>query len=459
MRIIQPEAVFAAAVSAEPPLWQAAYTPPALLVSFDADAVGLTGAAERSAGGAVACPMQSSDRQMLRCLHAFTSHHLKSIQAADARYHPPAVFDVLASSTAVTTTEINGGDEKSSDASSSVAAGHGASDSISDGSISDGGGASDFDLAGGWLIPRLSSGQPSARGSRGRLTCPSALPRKGDRRAPRDKGMPSRLPGVAKELTNGVHDGGQALGSTGKSDADSDLARTESAACASGSTWAGMSRSVLTKQVLAISSRLGLSEGMSVLDAGATCGHALTILQERHGNKLRAMGVDGSRESMRYARRTSQGTFCVGDVRRLVGVADDTFDVAYTMGTLSELSQERDVCSVARELGRVLRPGGRAMIVSVPKPLCAETRDVEWGCPRCYWKLPSIDKGFWAKCLQLQAGGGSAGAGGAYRVEIIANTLLFPTKPATYCHREHYSVPRLPPAACRQSALATRLLC
>ena len=97
MRIIELEAVFAPAASAEPLAWHLPYVPPALLVSFDAG-----GPAERApaaAGGgtpgaSLACPLQSSDRQMLRCLHAFSSHHLKAIQAADARFRPPAMFDV-----------------------------------------------------------------------------------------------------------------------------------------------------------------------------------------------------------------------------------------------------------------------------------------------------------------------------------------------------------------------------
>ena len=56
--------------------------------------------ASSTSGEAVACPARGSDRQMLACLHAFASHHLKALQAADARYRLPAVYDVLDEPTA-----------------------------------------------------------------------------------------------------------------------------------------------------------------------------------------------------------------------------------------------------------------------------------------------------------------------------------------------------------------------
>jgi hypothetical protein len=83
----------------------------------------------------------------------------------------------------------------------------------------------------------------------------------------------------------------------------------------------------------------------------------------------------------------------------------------------------------------VLKPGARALVVSIPKPTCATTQDRDWDCPRCYWRIAGIDKSFWANCL---ARGGQGE--GAYRLEFLSNTELFPGKPAAYCHREHYSL-------------------
>ena len=59
---------------------------------------------------------------------------------------------------------------------------------------------------------------------------------------------------------------------------------------------------------------------------------------------------------------------------------------------------------------------------------------MEWDCPRCFWKLPAVDKEFWHRCFAAKAGGEGI------RVQLLSNTELFPFKPAAYCHREHYSV-------------------
>ena len=492
VRILEMDAVFTTAPSAEPVAWHAQYKPPSLLVSFDALGATSRGAAAEArggergngGGGSLVCPAHSSDRQMLRCLHAFTALHLKAIQSADARYTAPLVFDVLSSPSSVASTTVpdgvgstsddgggagrggrgssgggtdtdggNGSGGESGDAvdvtassegggGSSSGGGGGGGSGGSGGSGGGGGrggggdGGSESDVAGGWLTPRLPSGRPN-HGDRsgGGLTCPAVLP--GARRSARPP--PSQLPGAASDLADLLKKQQQQQeGDRGVGKPMKDQTRLEQAACASGSTWARMSRHALSRHVLAVGERLGLGEGMSVLDVGATCGHALAILQERYRHRLRAVGVDGSKVSMRYAKRTCRGTFCVGDARSLAGVPDDSFDVAFTMAAPAQLTSERDVCAVAREMGRVIRPGGRAMIVSVPKSDCAVTQDEDWGCPRCFWRLRGIDKGFWPHCLQRAASADSPG--GAYRVELLSNTALFPFKPAAYCQREHYTV-------------------
>jgi hypothetical protein len=69
--------------------------------------------------------------------------------------------------------------------------------------------------------------------------------------------------------------------------------------------------------------------------------------------------------------------------------------------------------------------------------------DADWGCPRCYWQLRGLDKGFWAKCLQAALTADSPS--GAYRVEVVSNTKLFPFKPPPYCQREHCVATSAPP--------------
>ena len=457
VRILELDPLLTVVTASEPLAWQAPYRPSSLLVTFDASLLYSDSRSERAAASTSVCPLRSSDRQMLRCLHAYTSHHLKAIQAADARYSPPLVYDV-ADTPAVTISDgaKDGDDDKADGADGSKAGG---GKDASDGKPSgrrdggdggDGGDSAlggDGDLAGGWLTPRLPTGrQPAGGGGRGdALTCPAMLP------GSKMRALPSQLPGYAIDLMeasskaggathSGGDGGGGGAGGEKAGGGRKDREYWEHGACASGSTWARMPRSQLTKHVLAFGEKLGLSEGMSVLDVGSTCGHALSILQERHSHKLRAVGVDGSKASIKYARRTAKGSnsFCVGDAKRLAGVADDSFDAAFTMSSLAQLTSEREVCAVARELGRVIRPGGKAMLISVPKSNCAVTQDADWDCPRCYWRLRGIEKGFWPKCLQAAL---SADApGGAYRIEFLSNTALFPFKPAAYCQREHYTV-------------------
>ena len=430
------------------------------------------------------------------CMHLSAPPQV-CIQAADARYHPPAIYDVI---------------EQPGTPWAAAPTGVNVNETSADGPA-DGQPGEQFDVAAGWLTPRLASARSSRSDGSGSsatlIRCAAALPgqiRKAALPGGGRRGLPSRLPGASRDLADArersgaihsgaihsgaIHSGAAPTDATGgtpsealhihtdatggtpseaggatairlddkarqqrdaelaalHSHTDAELAALHShtdaelAACATGTTWARMARPMLARHVLAIGERLGLTEGMSVLDVGSTCGHALTILQERYRHKLRAVGVDGSRASIRYAKRTSRGSFCVGDVRRLGGIADDTMDAAFTMGTYSLFTRETDVCAAARELGRVIRPGGRAMIVSVPKPDCAVTQDAEWDCPQCYWTLRGIDKGFWQRCLQLQPSSAASGGGGAYRVELVSNTALFPFKPASYCHREHYTV-------------------
>ena len=443
VRILELDPILSIVTSGEPLAWQQPFRPSTLLVSFDATLVTSESRGEHRGGeetdsnalgrdASAVCPARSTDRQMLRCLHAYTSYHLKAIQVADSRFSPPLVYDV-SDGAAVTITD-GAKEGNSSDA-------NGDGDVLPDGSPNGVGAVEEADVNGGWLVPRLPTGR--LRSTSRSLTCPAAVTLPRLRSGTKVKSLPSQLPSAAIELKRATKaKAGDNTDSSPEVNGGLDREDWENAACASGSTWGvHMPQSHLAKHVLAMGEKLGIAEGMSVLDVGSTCGHSLSILQERHRHKLRAVGVDGSEESIHYARRTAKGasnSFCVGDARKLVGVADESFDVAYTMSSLSQLTSEREVCKVAREMGRVIRPGGRAMLVSVPKSNCAVTRDADWGCPRCFWTLSGISKGFWPRCLQEALSTDSVG--GAYRIEFLSNTALFPFKPSAYCQREHYTV-------------------
>jgi SAM-dependent methyltransferase len=91
------------------------------------------------------------------------------------------------------------------------------------------------------------------------------------------------------------------------------------------------------------------------------------ILQWAHGQGARAFGLDISPPIARQARAGfppgGLGA-AVGDVRR-IPFRDETFDAVYSMGTIEHFDES---AQAAREIFRVLRPGGRA-IIGVPNRL------------------------------------------------------------------------------------------
>lgn len=115
--------------------------------------------------------------------------------------------------------------------------------------------------------------------------------------------------------------------------------------------------------------------------------------------------MDGSAASLRHARRTATGRFCRGHLQRLSGFASDSFDAAFALGSMQLLASEAEVCEATRELGRLIRPGARALIATLPEsPVQCETG----------LRLP---ESVWSRCLQSD---------GAYRVEFIPASKLLP---------------------------------
>ena len=287
MRIVELSGLLETEPSASPLPWQQPSHPRSLLASFSSET-------------SLACPRKLNDRQLLECLHVFTSHHLKALQGVDAKYRTPAAFDVA--------------DVEPHAPSSNLA--HTA-----------------------WLSPRAPSPPPAhtasaAKPGGGRyFSCPS--------QPAAERRLPSRATHSAEAIAMEKQPGATGAGGAARR------------LCESGSTWRHMPGPMLAQFVNALGTALRLSDGTRVLDAGAACGHNLAVLQARHGNKLRAMGVDGSLASVRHARHTAHGgkhgkaaaTFCHGDVRTLEGVADDSFDAAFEAGTFATLETAEEVCA------------------------------------------------------------------------------------------------------------------
>lgn len=108
---------------------------------------------------------------------------------------------------------------------------------------------------------------------------------------------------------------------------------------------------------------LGLELGMVVLDAGSGMGELTRLLAGRVGPDGRADGVDLSAELVDRASAAAADidnvAYRVGDITSLP-FEDRTFDAAYSERVFIHLA---DPAAAMRELWRVLRPGGRLVIV------------------------------------------------------------------------------------------------
>ncbi|TDI43854.1 MAG: class I SAM-dependent methyltransferase [Acidobacteria bacterium] len=72
-------------------------------------------------------------------------------------------------------------------------------------------------------------------------------------------------------------------------------------------------------------------------------------------------GIDLNPKYIRYATKNYNGQFCVQDARAL-DFPEGAFDDVLVYGLLHHLNDE-DVTSVLRGMQRVLRPGGRALVI------------------------------------------------------------------------------------------------
>jgi SAM-dependent methyltransferase len=100
-----------------------------------------------------------------------------------------------------------------------------------------------------------------------------------------------------------------------------------------------------------------------LLEAGCGNGHVLQILRDRFP-ALELWGCDFSPEMVDLARQRAINRCDVRreDVRSL-GYETGTFDVVVTERCLINLLDVKDQAAAIRELGRVLRPGGHAVLV------------------------------------------------------------------------------------------------
>lgn len=101
--------------------------------------------------------------------------------------------------------------------------------------------------------------------------------------------------------------------------------------------------------------------GLAVLDFG--CGHGAMAIEAAGRGATRVLGVDLDEERIGFARSQLRG-----DYRRYAGIVDfacvdlaavtDAFDIVLTKDALEHIE---DLDGVLREIGRVLKPGGRLL--------------------------------------------------------------------------------------------------
>ncbi len=117
---------------------------------------------------------------------------------------------------------------------------------------------------------------------------------------------------------------------------------------------------------------LAAAAGEKILEIGFGTGHSAVTLARSVGPAGRVYGIDISGGMLDVARKraaddgiASRVELSLRDARQLT-FADGQFDAAFTSFTL-ELFDEGDIARVLKEIGRVLRPGGRLAVVAMAR--------------------------------------------------------------------------------------------
>ena len=114
-----------------------------------------------------------------------------------------------------------------------------------------------------------------------------------------------------------------------------------------------------------------LQSGEHVLDVGCGTGVLTRLAAEEVGNDGEVLGIDASVEMIQVAKRNaekvhSKVNFQLGVVESLP-FEDERFDIVLSSMMLHHLPPELKVAGL-REIFRVLKSGGRLMVVDVDKP-------------------------------------------------------------------------------------------
>jgi SAM-dependent methyltransferase len=103
----------------------------------------------------------------------------------------------------------------------------------------------------------------------------------------------------------------------------------------------------------------GVVTGLDVLDVGCGEGRFCRMLGERGA---RTVGIDPTTPFLAEAKRLQDGGRFVRSVAERLPFADKSFDLVVTYLTLIDIADYR---AAIREMGRVLRPGGRLLVANL----------------------------------------------------------------------------------------------
>jgi ubiquinone/menaquinone biosynthesis C-methylase UbiE len=137
------------------------------------------------------------------------------------------------------------------------------------------------------------------------------------------------------------------------------------AACYSeGESGSASARNLMTRRRFALQMvEAGVPRGSKILDAGCGPGEMAAALMQQG---YEVWGLDIAEPMIRHAReRCGADRFRVGDIER-IPFPDNTFDAVVCLGVLEYLDTD---AQALREIERVLKPGGKA-VLSTPSAIC-----------------------------------------------------------------------------------------